>query len=188
MVSRTDTGLGVQSLALAVGAAHRPHVLFQLEQMDAALAVAILATANSGMIPSNVPPYFMGDDAAAPGEGDVFVAGAPQPQVVAGSVGSSSQGVSSMVPAGELRARARPCRPRPDRCAAASGPSSCHVPSQFEAALLERQSVRSGISSSGSNEYASPSPSHSRHMPCGLLKLNSCGLGGSKLMPQCVQA
>ena len=27
-----------------------------------------------------------------------------------------------------------------------------------------------------------------RHMPCGLLKLKSCGLGGSKLRPQCVQA
>ena len=46
----------------------------------------------------------------------------------------------------------------------------------------------SGTSNVGSKLYNSPSPSHARHMPCGLLKLKSCGLGGSKLMPQCVQA
>ena len=35
---------------------------------------------------------------------------------------------------------------------------------------------------------AAPSPSQFGHIPCGLLKLNSCGLGGSKLSPQCEQA
>ena len=50
--------------------------------------------------------------------------------------------------------------------------------------------VRASIQarSSTSNVYASPSPSHSVHIPRGLLKLKSCGLGGSKLIPQLVQA
>src|SRR5205823_5045554 len=43
-------------------------------------------------------------------------------------------------------------------------------------------------SKSGSNEYFTPRPSHSGHIPCGLLKLNNCGLGGSNDKPQCVQA
>ena len=46
----------------------------------------------------------------------------------------------------------------------------------------------SGTSNAGSKLYSSPSPSQPAHIPCGLLKLNSCGLGGSKLSPQCVQA
>ena len=58
---------------------------------------------------------------------------------------------------------------------------------QLDAALLKRL-LGSGTSRSGSNVKNSPRPLHSRHMPCGLLKLNSCGLGGSKLRLQCVQA
>ena len=44
------------------------------------------------------------------------------------------------------------------------------------------------MSLSGSNVYMCPSPLHSGHIPWGLLKLNICGLGGSKLRLQCVQA
>ena len=36
-----------------------------------------------------------------------------------------------------------------------------------------------GINWSGSNENMFPRPSHDGHIPCGLLKLKSCGEGGS---------
>ncbi|GBD36791.1 hypothetical protein HRbin36_01919 [bacterium HR36] len=48
--------------------------------------------------------------------------------------------------------------------------------------------LASGTSSNGSKSYFSPRPSHSGHIPCGLLKLNNCGEGGSKLSPQWAQA
>src|SRR3954465_14475907 len=48
--------------------------------------------------------------------------------------------------------------------------------------------VLSGTSRAASKLKNSPRPSHVRHMPLGLLKLNSCGVGSSKLMPQSVQA
>jgi hypothetical protein len=34
----------------------------------------------------------------------------------------------------------------------------------------------------------SPNPSHEGHIPCGLLKLNNCGVGGWKLSPQALHA
>ena len=42
----------------------------------------------------------------------------------------------------------------------------------------------SGTSRSGSKSWRMPRPSHAGHIPCGLLKLKSCGLGGSKPIPQ----
>src|SRR4051794_4287959 len=48
--------------------------------------------------------------------------------------------------------------------------------------------LESGTSRSGSKLKNSPRPSQVRHIPCGLLKLKSCGVGSSKLMPQSVQA
>src|SRR5262245_27285254 len=66
-------------------------------------------------------------------------------------------------------------------------PSSFHGPINSKAPSLN-DFLSSGMRSVGSKEYSSPNPSHERHMPCGLLKLKSCGLGGSKLMPQCVHA
>src|SRR5262245_36844839 len=69
-------------------------------------------------------------------------------------------------------------RQRPRSC---QGPISSKQPSLNE--ILGK-----GTSRSGSNEYLTPSPSHSGHIPCGLLKLKSCGLGGSNDKPQCVQA
>ena len=64
---------------------------------------------------------------------------------------------------------------------------SRHAPISSKQPALN-DSLSSGTSNCGSKLYSSPRPSHVVHMPCGLLKLKSCGLGGSKLMPQCVQA
>ena len=72
--------------------------------------------------------------------------------------------------------RCRRQRPR-----SLTGPRGAMAPSQTE-------SEGSGTSSSGAKSWRIPRPSHARHMPCGLLKLKSCGLGGSKLNPQVVQA
>src|SRR5262245_5122689 len=69
-------------------------------------------------------------------------------------------------------------RQRPRSC---QGPISSKHPSLNDA-------FGNGASKSGSNEYFTPSPSHSGHIPCGLLKLKSCGLGGSNDRPQCVHA
>src|SRR5215216_6169410 len=48
--------------------------------------------------------------------------------------------------------------------------------------------VLSGTRRSASKLKNSPRPSQVRHMPLGLLKLKSCGVGSSKLIPQSVQA
>ena len=48
----------------------------------------------------------------------------------------------------------------------------------------QTESDGSGTRSSGAKSCRIPRPSHDRHIPCGLLKLKSCGLGGSKLNPQ----
>src|SRR6266436_870624 len=66
-------------------------------------------------------------------------------------------------------------------------PKSCHGPITSKQPSLN-DAFGNGTSKSGSNEYFTPSPSHSGHIPCGLLKLKSCGLGGSNDRPQCVQA
>src|SRR5438876_3272487 len=66
-------------------------------------------------------------------------------------------------------------------------PKSCHGPINSKQPSLN-DALGKGTSRSGSNEYLTPRPSHSGHIPCGLLKLKSCGLGGSNDRPQCVQA
>src|SRR5436190_14481528 len=66
-------------------------------------------------------------------------------------------------------------------------PKSCHGPISSKQPSLN-DALGNGTTKSGSNEYFTPSPSHSGHIPCGLLKLKSCGLGGSNDNPQCVQA
>src|SRR5437764_12279183 len=66
-------------------------------------------------------------------------------------------------------------------------PKSCHGPISSKQPSLN-DALGNGTSRSGSNEYLTPRPSHSGHIPCGLLKLKSCGLGGSNERPQWVQA
>ena len=94
------------------------------------------------------------------------------------------QGPLSIVPLAGRRGRPRALRRRPRRCAAATCPSPLTGPSG-SIAPSQTESVGSGTSRSGSKSCRTPRPSHAGHIPCGLLKLNSCGLGGSKLMPQC---
>jgi len=55
-------------------------------------------------------------------------------------------------------------------------------------APVQTEREGSGTSSAGSKSWRTPNPSHFGHIPCGLLKLKSCGLGGSKLSPQKPQA
>jgi hypothetical protein len=55
-------------------------------------------------------------------------------------------------------------------------------------APCEKDFERSGTSFSGSKLNISPRPSQEVHIPCGLLKLKSCGVGGWKLRPQALQA
>ena len=62
-----------------------------------------------------------------------------------------------------------------------TGPSGAIAPSQTDF-------DGSGTRSSGSKSWRMPRPSHAGHIPCGLLKLKSCGLGGSKPIPQAAQA
>src|SRR6478752_2055528 len=66
-------------------------------------------------------------------------------------------------------------------------PKSCHGPINSKQPS-RNDAFGNGTTKSGSNEYFTPRPSHSGHIPCGLLKLKSCGLGGSNDKPQCVQA
>ena len=77
---RHRAGLRVEPLAVAVGAAHDLHVLFELPQLHLALRIAVLVE-QLGDDPLELPAVFVARG-RAPGERDVLVAGAPQPQLV----------------------------------------------------------------------------------------------------------
>ena len=141
---------------------------------------------SSGMMPSNVPPYFCDDLPAR----QVYVmcsSPVPQSKMWRCSSARSFHGVSSSVPFGELELAFHRL-----------GDAAIDVPLPAAQVLPRADRARSRLamndlsgavtSRSGSKLKNSPRPSHSRHMPCGLLKLKSCGVGGSKLMPQSVQA
>ena len=98
----------------------------------------------------------------------------------------SCQGVSSMLPGSRPRSRSTVAA-TPGKICRRQQPMSFPGPTN-STHPWRNDSRSSGIRRPGSTEYNSPSPSHVAHMPCGLLKLNSCGLGGWKLIPQWVQA
>ena len=123
-----------------------------------ALRLVRYFSSSSGMMPSNVPPYFCDALPGPPGVGDVLVAGAPQPH--------AAQLVVKLLPRrfeqrpfGAAPACAPSSRRRRDRCAAATGPGPSTVPTSSIAPWANDLS-ESRTSRSGSKLKNSPSPSH----------------------------
>ena len=77
---RHRAGLRIQSLALALGAEHDLHVLFQLAQLHLAARVAVFVE-QLGDDALELAAILVARSAAAPSERDVLVAGAIEPQV-----------------------------------------------------------------------------------------------------------
>ena len=184
MVSVTARACGLSRSPSQSAQCMHLHVLFELPQLHLALRVAVLVE-QLGNDALELAAVLVARRAAAPGVRDVLVARAPQPEVlqlrvelVPGRVEHRALGQVVLV---LDRVGHALIDVPPPAAQSFHGPINSKQPSLND-------SLPSGTSSAGSKLYSSPSPSQSVHMPCGLLKLNSCGLGGSKLRPQCVQA
>ena len=149
------------------------------------LLVRYLAS-SSGMMPSNVPPYLC--DALPARQVKVMCSSpVPQSQMCALLFGEIVPRRFEQRAFGAARACAPASRPRRDRCAAASGPGRA-TGRPARCSLARTTCPGRAPAARDRSCRTRPGRRTSRHMPCGLLKLNSCGLGGSKLRPQWVQA
>ena len=149
------------------------HVLFEL---PAAHRVVRLAVAVEQLGDDAVERAAVLPDAAAmpPGERDVPVAGAVQQQFCGRRRAVRARASSAAIPSSSPRSLLDAPRRLRRRCAAASvrARATCRAARR---PLWQATVRRRGSAGRDRSRAASPRPLQSGHIPCGLLKLNSCG-------------